>query len=325
VTLHRNARTCPRSRKLLVDRVVLHEWPIRDAAEAAGVSQRTACKWLRRFREEGEAGLADRSSVPRRMPTRTVPERVDAILALRDLRFTAAEIAETLGMAHSTVSAVLKREGRGRLPRPDGDQPENRYERARPGELVHIDVKKLGRVAGVGHRITGERRKGGGHARGAGWEFVHVCIDDCTRLAYVEVLDDERKETVTTFLQRAVGWFADRDVIIERLMTDNGSGYRSTLHRRACEALGIRHLFTRPYRPRTNGKAERFIRTLLAGWAYQRLRHQRRTPRRPRRLPDPLQHPAPAPVAHRPDADAAPGRAKQDCGCLQLVLPPATT
>ncbi len=151
-----------------MDRVVLDEWAIRDAAEAAGVSQRTACKWLRRFREEGEAGLADRSSAPRRMPTRTAPARVEAILALRELRFTAAEIAETLGMAHSTVSAVLKRHGRGRLPRPDADQPENRYERARPGELVHIDVKKLGKITGVGHRITGQRRVGGGHARGPG-------------------------------------------------------------------------------------------------------------------------------------------------------------
>ena len=268
MTLHRNARTCPRSRKLLVDRVVVHEWSIRDAAEAAGVSQRTACKWLRRFREEGEAGLADRSSVPRRMPTRTVPERVEAILALRDLRFTAAEIAETLGMAHSTVSAVLKREGRGRLPRPDGDQPENRYERARPGELVHIDVKKLGRVAGVGHRITGERRKGGGHARGAGWEFVHVCIDDCTRLAYAEALDSERADTVCAFLERAIDWFAGHGIHVERVMTDNGAGYRSLAHRAVCRRLGLKHLFTEPYRPRTNGKAERFIKTTTERWAY---------------------------------------------------------
>jgi transposase InsO family protein len=253
---------------LLVDRVVFDGWPIRDAAEAAGVSQRTACKWLRRFREEGEAGLTDRSSAPRRMPTRTVPERVAAILALRELRFTAAEIAEILGMAHSTVSAVLKREGRGRLPRPDGDQPENRYERARPGELVHVDVKKLGRVAGVGHRITGERRKGGGAARGAGWEFVHVCIDDCTRLAYAEVLDDERADTVCAFLERAIDWFAGHGIRVERVMTDNGSGYRSHAHAAVCRRLGLRHLFTEPYRPRTNGKAERFIRTLTERWAY---------------------------------------------------------
>lgn len=254
MTLHRNARTCPKSRKLLVDRV-LHGWLIRDAAEAAGVSERTACKWLKRYREEGESGLADRSSAPRRVPNRTASERVQAILALRELRFTAAEIAETLGMAHSTVSAVLKRHGRGRLPRPDGDQAENRYERAQPGELVHVDVKKLGRVAGVGHRITGDRRKGGGSARGAGWEFVHVCVDDCTRLAYAEALDDERADTVCAFLERAVAWFAGHGIRVERVMTDNGSPYRSHAHAAICRKLGLRHLFIEPYRPRTNGKA----------------------------------------------------------------------
>jgi transposase InsO family protein len=250
-----------------VDRV-LGGWLIRDAAEAAGVSQRTAAKWLRRFREEGDSGLVDRSSAPRRVPNRTASDRVEAILALRELRFTAAEIAETLGMAHSTVSAVLKRHGRGRLPRPDGDRPENRYERARPGELVHVDVKKLGKVAGVGHRVTGERRKGGGHARGAGWEFVHVCVDDCTRLAYVEVLESERTDAVCAFLERAVGWFAGHGIRVERVMTDNGAGYRSLAHRAVCRQLGLRHLFTEPYRPRTNGKAERFIKTLTERWAY---------------------------------------------------------
>jgi transposase InsO family protein len=267
VTLHRNARTCPKSRKLLVDRV-LHGWSIREAAEAAGVSQRTACKWLKRYRDEGESGLRDRSSAPRRVPNRTAPERVGAILALRELRFTAAEIAETLGMAHSTVSVVLKRHGRGRLPRADGDRLENRYERAKPGELVHVDVKKLGRVAGVGHRITGDRRKGGGPARGAGWEFVHVCVDDCTRLAYAEALDDERADTVCAFLERAVEWFAGHGITVARVMTDNGSPYRSHAHAAICRKLGLRHLFIEPYRPRTNGKAERFIRTLTERWAY---------------------------------------------------------
>ena len=165
MTLHRNARTCPRSRKLLVDRVICERWSVAEAAAAAGVSERTASKWLRRFREEGHDGLSDRSSAPRRVPNRTAPERVEAILALRELRFTAAEIAETLGMAHSTASAVLKRHGKGRLPRRDADRPANRYERAMPGELVHIDVKKLGKIAGVGHRITGQRRVGGGRGR----------------------------------------------------------------------------------------------------------------------------------------------------------------
>jgi transposase InsO family protein len=268
VTLHRNARTCPRSRKLLVDRVISDRWSIREAAEAAGISQRSACKWLKRFRAEGEAGLGDRSSAPRCSPTRTAPERVEAILALRQLRFTAAEIAETLGMAHSTVSAVLKRHGKCRLPRFDADEPERRYERAMPGELVHIDVKKLGKVAGVGHRISGQRRKGGGVARGAGWEFVHVCVDDCTRLAYAEALEDERADTVCGFLERAVAWFAGHGIQVERVMTDNGNGYRSRVHAALCRRLGLRHLRTEPYRPRTNGKAERFLKTLTLRWAY---------------------------------------------------------
>ena len=254
MTLHRTARTCPRSRKLLVDRVISEGWSIGGAAAAAGVSERTANKWLRRFREEGEDGLADRSSAPRRVPNRTAPERVEAILALRELRFTAAEIAETLGMAHSTASAVLKRHGKGRLPRPDADQPENRYERARPGELVHIDVKKLGKVAGVGHRITGHRAKAG-KTRGGGWEFVHVCVDDCTRLAYAEVLEDERANTVCGFLERAIAWFASHGIRVERVMTDNGNGYRSHAHAAVCRRLALKHLFTEPYRPQTNGKA----------------------------------------------------------------------
>ena len=279
MTLHRNARTCPRSRKLLVDRVICDGWSVREAAEAAGISERSVCKWLKRYRDEGEAGLADRSSVPRRSPTRTAPERVEAILALRELRFTAAEIAETLGMAHSTVSAVLKRNGRGRLPHPDADRPDNRYERSMPGELVHVDVKKLGKVAGVGHRITGQRRVGGGHQRGPGWEFVHVCVDDCTRLAYVEVLESERQDAVCGFLARAVAWFAGHGIGVERVMTDNGPGYRSRAHAAVCRRLGLRHLFTEPYRPRTNGKAERFIKTLTLRWAYGGVyatNHQRR-------------------------------------------------
>ncbi len=267
MTLHRNARTCPRSRRLLVDRVICDGWSIRDAAKAAGVSERSVSKWLKRFREEGDAGLADRSSAPKRVPGKTSGDREAAVLSLRDVRFTASEIAEVLGMPQSTVFAVLKRHNRGRLRRLDADEPERRYERLRPGELVHIDVKKLGRVAGVGHRITGSRRKGGGHARGAGWEFVHVCVDDCTRLAYVEVLDDERTPTVIGFLERAIGWLARHGVHVERVMTDNGPAYRS-IARLACQRLGVRHVRTAPYRPRTNGKAERFIRTLVDGWAY---------------------------------------------------------
>jgi transposase InsO family protein len=184
-----------------------------------------------------------------------------------EVRMNAVQIAEALGMSERTVRAVVSRLGLSKLPTLEAPEPSNRYERPMPGELIHIDVKKLGRIGWPGHRVHGDRSA---RSRGVGWEFVHVCVDDCTRLAYVEVLGDERKETVTAFLQRAVCWFADQGVIVERLMTDNGSGYHSKLHRRACQALGIRHLFTRPYRPRTNGKAERFIRTLLDGWAYKR-------------------------------------------------------
>lgn len=273
--VHANAPLGPKGRLTMVLRVVEQGWSLTQAAEAAGVSERTARKWVARERSEGRAGLVDRSSAPRRVANRTGEQRVAAIAALRRLRMTGAEIAEVLVMPLSTVSGILTRIGMGKLGRL-GQEPAVRYERDRPGELIHIDVKKLGRIGQEGHRIHGDRRR---RSRGIGWEFVHVCVDDCTRLAYVEVLDDERKETVTVFLRRAVAWFADQGVIIERLMTDNGPGYRSKLHQRACQALSIRHLFTRPYRPRTNGKAERFIRTLLEGWAYRRAyatSHQRR-------------------------------------------------
>jgi len=266
MTLHRNAKTCPASRLLMARRVVDESWSLAAAAEAAGVSERRCWEWVRRYRN-GDRELADRSSQPKRVPGKTPVDREHAILALRELRFTAAQIAEVLGMAHSTVSAVLKRHGKGRLPRLDADEPERRYERPMPGELVHIDVKKLGRVSGVGHRVTGSRAVAK-RARGAGWEFVHVCVDDCTRLAYVEVLEDERSDAVIAFLRRAVAWLADQGVNVERVMTDNARTYRSHAHAAACHQLGLRHLFTAPYRPRTNGKAERFIRTLVDGWAY---------------------------------------------------------
>jgi len=245
-------------------RVCSEGWSLAAAAEAAGVSERRCSIWVRRWRE-GDRELADRSSAPSRVPSKTTAAREEAICSLRELRFTAAEIAETLGMAHSTVSAVLKRRGMGRLPRLGGDEPDNRYERPLPGELIHIDVKKLGRIGRPGHRVNGDRRT---RSRGIGWEFVHVCVDDCTRLAYVEVLDDERSQSVCSFLERAISWFAARGVTVQRLMTDNGPGYRSFAHRDLCRQLAIKHLFTEPYRPRTNGKAERFIRTLTNSWAY---------------------------------------------------------
>jgi len=268
VTLHRNARTCPASRRLIARRVLEEDWTLAQAAEAAGVSVTRAREWVRRY-QAGDCELADRRSGPkRRPPGRVCAEREAVIAELRgEVRMNAVQIAERLGMSERTVRAVIARLGLSKLAPLEQPEPANRYERPRPGELIHIDVKKLGRIGRPGHRVNGDRST---RSRGIGWEFVHVCVDDCTRLAYVEVLSDERKETVTAFLQSAVGWFSDQGVIVERLMTDNGPGYRSKLHRRACQALGIRHLFTRPYRPRTNGKAERFIRTLLDGWAYKR-------------------------------------------------------
>ena len=265
MTLHSNARTCPRSRRLLADRVVVERWSLAAAAEAAGVSERTAWKWVDRYRREGVAGLEDRPSRPRRVPSRTPTDREQVILSLRELRFTSPEISETLGMPLSTVGAVLSRNGLGKLPRLQPDEPANSYERPRPGELLHIDVKKLGRIGRPGHRVHGERTT---RSRGIGWEYVHVAVDDATRLAYVEVLDDEKGPTAAGFLRRAIRFFRRWGIRVERVLTDNGSCYRSIVHALACRRLGIRHLRTRPYRPRTNGKAERFIRTLTDGWAY---------------------------------------------------------
>jgi transposase len=277
--LHGNARSCPKSRKLLVERIETKRWSLAAAAEAAGVSQRTAYRWLKRWREEGEPGLSDRSCAPHSIPHRTPAERVEAIEVLRRLQMTAAEIAEVLRMALSTVSAVLKRIGLGKRSRLEPPEPPNRYERKRPGELVHLDIKKLGRISvkGAGHRVTGQanrqsrtQRRERGRKRGlTGWEFVHVCVDDATRLAYAEVLPDERGATAASFLRRAVAWFASFGIDVERVMSDNGACYRSDAHALARRELGIRrHLFTRPYRPRTNGKAERFIQTLVRRWAY---------------------------------------------------------
>jgi transposase InsO family protein len=270
--LHGNARTCPHGRLLVVRLVREQGWTLAAATEAAGVSVRTISKWVRRYREEGEPGLEDRSSAPARVPRRTPEDRVALIALLRRLRMTGAEIAETLAMPLSTVSAVLGRIGLGKLSGLEPPEPPNRYERRRPGELVHVDVKKLGRISGgAGHRVTGDRRRQGSSshsARATGWEYVHVCVDDATRLAYVEVLEDEKATTAAGFLRRAVAHFRAYGIQVERVMTDNGSCYRGVVHALACKTLGLKHLRTRPYRPRTNGKAERFIRTMLGGWAY---------------------------------------------------------
>jgi transposase InsO family protein len=275
--LHANAALSWSGRRLLAERVLVGGWTLTAAAEAAGVSVRCARKWVGRYRLEGERGLLDRSSAPHRVANRTPAERVGAIVALRQLRMTAAEIAETLAMPLSTVAAVLRRCGLGRLGRIGLERPV-RYERQRPGELVHIDVKKLGRIQGGAGKRVGGRRLGAyrgaltdrdGRRRGTiGWEYVHVCVDDYSRLAYAEVLPDEKAVTAAAFLQRAAGFYKQHGITVERVLTDNGSAYRATIHAIACRKLGIRHLRTRAYRPQTNGKAERFIRTLLNGWAY---------------------------------------------------------
>jgi transposase InsO family protein/transposase len=274
--LHANAGLSLKGRRLLVDRVLVEGWSVAEVAGAAGVSERTACKWLARFRCEGEQGLLDRSSAPKISPSRTPEERIQVIAALRRVRMTGAEIADCLDMALSTVSGILTKIGMGKLGRL-GMEPAVRYERSRPGELLHIDVKKLGRIHdGAGHRISGKRGRYTGMRTDAegkrrnivGWEYVHIAIDDATRLAYVEVLENEKAPTAIGFLRRAVAHYASYGITTEALITDNGSAYRSTVHAIACRALGIRHLRTRPYRPQTNGKAERFIRTLLGGWAY---------------------------------------------------------
>ena len=274
--LHANAALSLTQRRRMARRVVEQGWTIKAAAAAAETSPQTCGKWVSRYRTDRESGLFDHSSAPRRVANRTDERRIEAIAALRRLRFTGPEIAELLDMALSTVSGVLTRIGMGRLGRL-GLEPAERYERERPGELIHIDVKKLGRIReGAGKRVTGvqrnprrRRRDGSGVDRGiTGWDYVHVAIDDCTRLAYAEVLSDEKASTAIAFLSRAVAFYARHAITVERVMTDNGSAYRATVHALACHALGIRHLRTRPRRPQTNGKAERFIRTLLGGWAY---------------------------------------------------------
>src|SRR3954462_4536972 len=271
MVLHANAALSLKKRLLLSEGVVEQGGTRTKAAEAAEVSVRTARKWVRRYRADGEAGLADRSSTPLRQPTRTREERVQAIAAVGRVRLTGAQIAEALSMPLSTVSGILTRIGLGKLSRLEPPEPPNRYESRHPGELIHVDVKKLGRIqGGAGHRVTGHKHThvGRDRKRHVGWEYVHVCVDDAPRLAYVEVLADETATTAIGFLRRALGFYAAHGIEVQRLMTDNGPAYVSLAHAVACRALGLRHLRTRPYRPRTNGKAERFIRTLLGGWAY---------------------------------------------------------
>ena len=263
---HKNAKLTKRGRLAIVRRFERGE-PAHEIAEALGLARSTVFKWIQRFRLEGDAGMGDRTCRPINMPT-AMPEELKArVERLRRQRWSYDRIAAEIGRSRAAVARVAKERGVARLDRLDPREPVIRYERAEPGELVHLDIKKLGRIErGIGHRITGDRR--GDTYRRVGWEFAHVCIDDASRIAYVEILDDETGNTASGFLQRAVAWFAERSVSVQRVMTDNGSAYISRPFRSLCQLMGLRHIRTRPYTPRTNGKAERFIQTALREWAY---------------------------------------------------------
>jgi len=266
MNIHENARLTPLGRERLVKAVLGGQTP-GAAARDAGVCPRTVRKWVSRHRVEGVAGLRDRSSRPHRLHRPTPAAVVARIEVLRRRRWTGQQIAVEVGVSPATVSRVLKRLGISRLRDLDPAEPVRRYERESPGELIHIDIKKLGRFDRVGHRITGDRR-GQSKSRGIGWEFVHVAIDDASRLAFSQILPDERKESAVAFLRAAVAYYLSLGVTVTRVMTDNGSCYRSKAFSKACRDLRIRHIRTRPYTPKTNGKAERFIQTALREWAY---------------------------------------------------------
>jgi transposase len=264
--LHRNAKTTPKMRQLLIDRVTRQGWTQAAAATAAGLSVRTVAKWLSRARH-GDVTLEDKSSRPHRQPRRLAEARTAAIVAVRQQRATAWEISGQLGIPRSTVTRVLHRAGLNRVSRLDPPPVVQRYEWPRAGDLLHLDIKPLMRIRGVGHRIHGDRRR---QARGVGREYVHIAIDDATRVAFVEVRRSQRRRACAAFLRNAVAWFRRRGVRMRRVLTDNGSGYRSRRFAGVCRTWQLRHKFTRPYTPRTNGKAERFIQTLLREWAYRR-------------------------------------------------------
>ena len=270
--IHKNARLTPAGREGMVRRAVEGGQTPKALSAAVGVCPRTVRKWVKRFRAEGVAGLRDRSSRPHRLRRPTPIETVARIEALRRQRWTGAQIAGETGVSKATVSRVLRRLGLNRLKALEPAEPIRRYERENPGELIHIDIKKLGRFNRTGHRITGDRTRQS-NSRGVGWEFVHVCIDDASRVAYVEIKKDERKASAVAFLKAAVAYYAKLGVTVERVMTDNGSCYRSRAFARACKRLGLKHIRTRPYTPKTNGKAERFIQTALREWAYAKAYH----------------------------------------------------
>jgi transposase InsO family protein len=267
MNVHKNARCTPRGRSLAVQRVQHGERPAH-VARGAGISRQTLRKWTRRAEAAGDGrpeALADRSSRPRRLARQLPRHQRRQILRSRRKRWSSLRIAQHYALAVSTVVSFLRRHGLNRLTRLEPPRPIQRYERRRPGTLVHLDVKKLGKIGRVGHRMHGDRTA---RVRGIGWEYVHVAIDDCTRVGYAEVLADEQGATTVGFLERACAWYAAHGVTIRRLLTDNGGNYRSDALAACCRRLKIRQQFTRPYRPQTNGKAERFIRTLLHEWAY---------------------------------------------------------
>ncbi|HLQ12728.1 MAG TPA: IS481 family transposase [Steroidobacteraceae bacterium] len=264
--MHKNARLTPKGRALVLARLEAGQHQV-DVAQAMGVSLTTVKKWLRRHRQEGPEGLEDRSSRPRCSPRALLPGTRQAVIALRRQRRTGCYIARRLGLSAASVSRILRTAHLSRWRELEPTPPVVRYERAEPGELIHLDIKKLGRIKGLGHRIHGDRRSALRN-RGIGWDYVHVAIDDASRIALAEVAADERGDTATALLMRTVERYRAQGVGVQRVMTDNGSPYLSKAFAAACRQLGIRHLRTKPYTPRTNGKAERFIQTALREWAY---------------------------------------------------------
>ena len=267
---HKNARLTAKGREQMVHCVVGSGLSCAATARKYNTTPKTVTKWVQRFRAEGVDGLRDRSSRPLSSDSQTPQATCDAVEALRRQRYTGKQIAHELGISPATVSRILRRRGLNKLSALEPAEPVRRYEREKAGELIHLDIKKLGRIGSVGHRITGRQSGVLNRHHGIGWEFVHVCIDDASRVAFVQVMADQRKESAVAFLQAAVAYYAKLGVRIERVMTDNGSCYRSKTFRAACTRLGLRQIFTKPYTPKTNGKAERFIQTALREWAYAR-------------------------------------------------------
>ena len=271
MNIHKNARLTPRSRGELVRRVADERQSPMSVATDMGVSIRTVHKWMARYRAEGEAGLADRSSRPHRLHRPTPATTIERIEALRRQRWTGKRIAMATGLSTATVSRVLRRLGISKMKALEPVEPARRYQREQPGELIHIDIKKLGRFHKIGHRITGNRtQRSDGRRRHVGWDYVHVCIDDASRIAISRILPDEKAQSAVAFLHAAIAYYAGLGIAVARVMTDNGACYRSDAFRLACKTLGLKHIRTRPYTPRTNGKAERFIQTSLREWAYAR-------------------------------------------------------